>query len=79
MPIQLLETIVKRLVNNPDKIIIESDTSKDKILKIKIYSDKSDTAKIIGKKGNTIKALNTIIKNISIKENKKNVIIQIAE
>lgn len=56
----LLENILKRIVKNPeDVVIIEKDEEMQKIFEISVNS--GDVGQIIGKDGRTIKSINTIL------------------
>ncbi len=58
---ELLETIVKNLVDKKEDVNIVELNSEDKIIfKIEVASD--DIGKIIGKKGKTITAIRNIVK-----------------
>lgn len=63
----LLEYIVKNLVQNPDQISIEeSENESKKILKLKVA--KEDMGRIIGKDGRIIRAIREIILSYGMKE-----------
>lgn len=67
---ELLEYIVKELVDHPDQVEIEeSQDAETIILTLKVES--SDMGKIIGKEGKIIKALRTLVKIPAIKQKKK--------
>ena len=63
---ELVEFLVKELVENKDKVnvTLDSDT-------INISVSKDDMGKVIGKQGRIAKAIRTIVKAASSKENKK--------
>ena len=66
----VLEVIIKSLVNNPDSVeITEESSEKTLILKVKI--DKNDMGKIIGKQGRMAKSIRTVMKSLAGKESKK--------
>ena len=70
---ELLEYIVKAIVNNPDEVVIEVKESVDfpglEILTVKV----SDTDKgvVIGRKGRTINAIRDIMTISAIRNNKR--------
>jgi len=66
----IIEQIVKALVDNPDKVQINQESG-EKTLSLNITCDRSDIGKIIGKSGKTISAIRTIAKIISSKNGKK--------
>jgi len=65
----LLETIVKALVDNPSEISVrEIQGEKSTILELKVHED--DVGKVIGKQGRIINALRTILRSAAVKEGK---------
>jgi hypothetical protein len=66
----IIEGIVKALVDNPDSVQINQESG-EKTLSLNISCDRSDIGKIIGKSGKTISAIRTIAKIISSKNGKK--------
>lgn len=77
---ELLEKILKQIVDNPKDIEVEEVTSDDDetFVTLMIYANEEDKGLIIGKGGATISALRDIIRIKAIKENKK-VRLEIAE
>lgn len=66
----VLELIVKNLVNNPDSVqISENTTDYSIVLKVKVA--KEDMGKVIGKQGRIAKAIRTVMKSLGFKEKKK--------
>ena len=67
---EMLETLVKNLVDNPDKIeIAEKDEGKTVTLELKV--DPSDMGKVIGRQGKIAKAIRVLMKAYAVKEDKK--------
>lgn len=67
---EVLEVIVKNLVNNPDSVeVTENQTEKTIELKVKV--DKDDMGKVIGKQGRIAKSIRTVMKSLAGKEKKK--------
>jgi len=64
--IKLLETIVKAVVANPDKVKIERKVDEMGVL-LELLIDPSDMGTIIGKEGKTAKALRTILRAFGAK------------
>lgn len=64
--IEILETIVKNLVNNPDDVRITRSLDELGVL-LKIKVNPQDMGLLIGRKGEMIKAIKTIMKAIGIK------------
>jgi hypothetical protein len=70
---ELLETIVKALVDNPDEISInEIEGEKSLILELRVAP--SDMGKVIGKQGRIANAIRTVMKAAAVKENKRVVV-----
>lgn len=70
---QLLEVIVKSLVDNPGMVeITEVTTETTLILQLKVSQE--DMGKVIGKQGRIAKAIRTVVKAAAIKQNIKVVV-----
>jgi len=70
---ELLETIVKALVDNPDDVVVnELEGEKSLILELKVAAE--DMGKVIGKQGRIAKAIRTVMKAAAVKENKRVVV-----
>ena len=66
----LLDYIVKNLVNHPDKVeISEVEVNEKLILKLKV--DKEDMGRVIGKEGRIIRSIREIIYAYAMKDHKK--------
>jgi len=78
---ELIEFLVKKIVDKPNEIEINvSSTTKSIIVQIK--SAKDDIGKIVGRTGRTINALKiitTVVKNTQFLGDKKDVFIEIIE
>ena len=67
---EMLEILVKSLVDNPDKIeITEKENGNDVVMELKV--DPSDMGKVIGKQGSIAKAIREVIRAVAAKEQKK--------
>ena len=67
---ELVEVIAKSLVDHPDEVVItERETEKEIILELKVAS--SDMGKVIGKQGRIAKAIRSVLKAASSREEKK--------
>jgi predicted RNA-binding protein YlqC (UPF0109 family) len=75
---EFIEYIVKQLVDNPEAVVIESSTIDDHTLNFAVKVDDKDVGKVIGKHGNTINALRTLLIAVGAKE-KKRVMLKIIE
>ena len=69
----ILETIVKHLVENQDavKITETTDSENEKTVKFTVNVAKEDMGKIIGKQGKNARAIRTVMKSVAAKERKK--------
>ena len=66
----LVEIIAKSLVDHPEQISV-TETEKDDIIKVDLTVAPEDMGKVIGRQGKIAKAMRTIVKAASAKENKK--------
>ncbi|MCH9624907.1 MAG: hypothetical protein S4CHLAM123_00690 [Chlamydiales bacterium] len=56
--------IIKNLVSNPEDVTVSSSVDQDRInIEIRVASD--DVGKVIGRRGNTINALRTIVRTVA--------------
>jgi predicted RNA-binding protein YlqC (UPF0109 family) len=68
-----IESIVRALVDNPDEVrLTEVQGSKTTVYELRVGP--GDLGKVIGKKGQTAKAIRTIIAAISAKQGKRAVL-----
>ena len=69
----LVETIAKALVDNPDEVEVnEVEGTQSVIIELKVADE--DMGKVIGKQGRIAKAIRTVVKAAAIKENKRVVV-----
>ena len=74
---ELIELIIKGIVDNPDKVEInEIIGEKSSIYEVRV--DSSDIGKVIGRQGRNIKSIRTIVNAAAQKDNKR-VVIEIIE
>jgi len=74
---ELIELIIKGIVDNPDKVEInEIIGEKSSIYEVRVDSD--DIGKVIGRQGRNIKSIRTIV-NAAAQKNNKRVVIEIVE
>ena len=69
----LVEVIAKSLVENPDEVVVVQTESDDETL-IELKVAPSDRGKVIGKQGRIAKAIRTVVKAASTKDDKKVVV-----
>ena len=75
---ELLESMVKAIVDIPDDVSI-SETESENTTIYELHLGDGDLGKVIGKKGKNIGAIRTIISAATAKEGKKRSIIEIIE
>jgi hypothetical protein len=68
---ELLEYLTKSIVQNPDAVRIEETTTPEGCINLAVTVDSEDMGIIIGKRGQTIRALRNLIRIKAIKENKR--------
>ena len=74
---ELIELIIKGIVDNPDKVEInEIIGEKSSIFEVRV--DSNDIGKVIGRQGRNIKSIRTIM-NASVQKGDKRVIIEIVD
>ena len=67
---ELVEVIAKALVDNPDEVVVtEKEEGKTLVLEVKVAE--SDMGKVIGKQGRIAKAIRSVVKAASSKDNKR--------
>ncbi len=65
---EFLEYVVKSLVDNPDAVKVDRKVDEMGVL-ITLKTDPSDMGKIIGRSGNTAKAIRTLLRVVGMKNN----------
>jgi len=67
---EMLETIAKYLVNNPDAVsVTEVEGEQSVILELRVAPE--DMGRVIGKEGRIAKAIRTLVKANAVKANKR--------
>ena len=66
---QLVETIVKALVDSPEEVVI-TEIAGEQTMTYEIKVGPKDTGKVIGKMGRTAQAIRTIVRAASAKSGK---------
>lgn len=72
---ELVETLAKALVDQPDKVVVNL-IEKDKSTLIELKVAQEDMGKVIGKQGRIAKAIRTLVK-VAAARQKKKVIVEI--
>lgn len=67
---ELVEVIAKALVDNPDEVVVtEKNEGRNTVIELHVAA--SDMGKVIGKQGRIAKAIRSVVKAASSKENKR--------
>ena len=67
---ELVEVIAKALVENPDEVVVtEKEVGKN--ITVELHVAASDMGKVIGKQGRIAKAIRSVVKAASSKDNKR--------
>lgn len=66
----ILEVVIKNLVDNPDEVSI-NEVTEAKSICYEVKVAKNDMGKVIGKQGKMAKAIRSIMKAVAVKEHKK--------
>ena len=74
---ELVEVIAKALVENPQEVVV-TETQSDKAIVVELRVAQSDMGKVIGKQGRIAKAIRSVVKAASAKEDRK-VIVEIVQ
>jgi predicted RNA-binding protein YlqC (UPF0109 family) len=76
--IELVETIAKSLVDDPEQVVVtETNDGQESVLQLQVAG--GDMGKVIGKQGRIAKALRTVVKAAATKEKKKVVVEIVSE
>lgn len=66
---ELVEVIAKALVEHPDEVVVAEKTEGRNVV-VELHVAASDMGKVIGKQGRIAKAIRSVVKAASSKENK---------
>ena len=67
---ELVEVIAKALVDNPEEVVV-TEKGGGKNITIELHVAADDMGKVIGKQGRIAKAIRSVVKAASTKENKR--------
>ena len=70
---ELVEVIAISLVEHPDEVVV-TETENEKSILVELKVAPSDMGKVIGKQGRIAKAIRSVVKAASSKEDKKVVV-----
>ena len=65
---EFIEFIAKQLVDKPDNVIVEETTPDENTIAVTLKVDNSDIGKVIGKHGQNVKAMRTLLYAVGGKE-----------
>ena len=65
---EFIEFITKQLVDKPDNVIVEETTPDENTIAVTLKVDNSDIGKVIGKHGQNIKTMRTLLYAVRGKE-----------
>lgn len=74
---ELVEVIAKSLVDHPDEVVV-TETQKENATVIELRVSSTDMGKVIGKQGRIAKAIRSLVKAASSKDEKK-VVVEIVQ
>jgi len=70
--LELVKYIAQALVDKPDEVVVRQAQSDDEnTVVIELSVAQEDMGKVIGKQGRIAKAIRTVVKAASVRENKK--------
>lgn len=67
---QILETIIKNIVENPDEVTITEKEEENKLI-FEVKVAESDMGRIIGKQGKVANSIRTLMRALNSKDKKK--------
>ncbi len=67
---EVVEVIARALVDNPDEVTV-TETETDNEINVELKVAQSDMGKVIGKQGRIAKAIRSVVKAASSKEDRK--------
>lgn len=67
---ELVEVIAKALVDNPDEVVV-TEKEEGRNITVELHVAASDMGKVIGKQGRIAKAIRSVVKAASSKDNKR--------
>ena len=67
----LVESIVRRLVNEPDRVKVTSERNDGGAVMVTITTAPDDVGRVIGKRGTTINAIRLVAKAAAVKPGEK--------
>jgi len=74
---ELLDYIVRALVDEPDQVSVQQGES-ERLIVLELRVAAADMGKVIGKQGRIAKAIRTVVNAAAVKENKR-VVVEIVQ
>ena len=71
---KLVEVMAKALVDHPEEVVV-TQTEDDKSVVIELKVAQEDMGKVIGKQGRIAKAIRTVVKSASSKDERKVIVV----
>jgi len=68
---ELLESLARRLVDEPDAVVVEPFEEDDGTVVLELEVAEGDYGKVIGRGGRTAHALRTVIKAAAVREDRR--------
>ena len=65
---ELVEVIAKAHVDHPEEVVV-TESENDNVITLELHVAQSDMGKVIGKQGRIAKAIRSVVKAASSKEN----------
>lgn len=65
---ELVEVIAKALVDHPEEVVV-TEKQEGKVITVELHVAASDMGKVIGKQGRIAKAIRSVVKAASSKDN----------
>lgn len=65
---ELVEVIAKALVDHPDEVVVTEETE-GRNVRLKLHVAASDMGKVIGRQGRIARAIRSVVKAASIRDN----------
>jgi predicted RNA-binding protein YlqC (UPF0109 family) len=68
---ELLEYLVRALVDHPDEVEVEGFDEEDGTIVLELHVAGDDTGKVIGRGGRTVAALRTVMKAAAVRDGQR--------
>ena len=68
---ELVEYLARQLVDEPDAVRVETEERDDDALVLVLHVGENDVGKVIGRHGRIARALRTVVRAASVRENRR--------